>query len=84
MHQDGLDLRIDPQLDHAAKPIAIASEQIRQRLAVAAAELLDRVGCVAGCVLHDSPHTPYPRGAESRTEEMKNSAYEAVRALFVE
>ena len=57
----GPDARVDAQLDHATEPIAVAIEQRRQRLAVAAAELLDRVDCVAGWVVHDSPHTPYPR-----------------------
>jgi hypothetical protein len=66
----GPDARVDAQLDHATEPITIAIEQGRQRPAVAAAELLDQVGCVAGRVLHDSPHTPYPR-AERRSGQKK-------------
>ena len=42
--------RVQAQLHHAPEPVAMLFEQHRQRPAVAAAELLDRVDRVAGCL----------------------------------
>ena len=40
--------RVDAQLHHAPEPIAVLVEELRQRLAVAAAKPVDRVDRVAG------------------------------------
>ena len=56
--------RVQPQLDHPPEPLAILVEERRQRLAVAAAEPLDRVSRFAGRLVHGGPHTLYPRTGE--------------------
>ena len=71
---------VDPQLDHATEPIAIAIEYRRQRPWAATAQPLDGVRCVAGSVFHESPHTPYPRRPETRTEKAKLGSQGGVRA----
>jgi len=60
----GPDARVDAEFDHATEPIAVAIEQGRQRPAVAAAERPQRVGRIAEAVVHDGPHTLYPRAGQ--------------------
>ncbi len=69
--EPGPHTRVDAQLDHATEPIAVASEQGRQCLAITSTKSLDQVGRFAGRVLHDGPHTPYPRRAKARTEKVQ-------------
>ena len=63
--------RVQAQLDHAPEPVAMLFEERRQRLAVAAAELLDRVGRVAGRLVHEGPHTLYPRPVRNRDRKKR-------------
>ena len=54
--EPALEPRVHAQLDHPAQAIPVALEQVRQRLAVAAAEPLDELLGVARIIRHDSPH----------------------------
>ena len=53
--EPALEPRVHAQLDHPPQPVAVALEQVRQRLAVAAAEPLDELAGVGRIVRHDSP-----------------------------
>ena len=54
--EPGAEPSVQPQLHHAPEPLAMQFEQRGQRLAVAAAELLDQVVRVAGRLVHECPH----------------------------
>ena len=47
---------IHAQLDHATQPVAVALEQVGQRLAVASAEPLEEIVGITGIVRHGSPY----------------------------
>ena len=53
----GLKARIYAQLDHAAQPILVVLEQVRQRLAVAGPEPLNEMEGIARIVRRDRSHT---------------------------
>ena len=61
-HVGGVDPALEPrihaQLDHPVQPIPVALEQVRQRLAVAAAKPLDEMEGIARIVRHESPSYP--------------------------
>ena len=71
--EPGPDAVVDAQIDHAPEPLTIVIEQSRQRLAVAAAEPLDQVGCVVGRLVHENPHTLYAH-AKRQPGQKKDSS----------
>ena len=52
---------VHAELDHAPQPLAIAVEQLAQRLAVAGAETVEQVRHLVRSLVHEGPHTPYLR-----------------------
>jgi hypothetical protein len=63
---------VHAELDHAPQPLAIAVEQLGQRLAVAGAEPVDQVRHLVGSLVHEGAPTPYLRAeAEAGPENRR-------------
>src|SRR4029077_2140133 len=64
---------VHAELDHAPQPLAIAMEQLAQRLTVAGAEPVDQVRRLVRSLVHEDAHTSYLRAeAEAGPKNRRN------------